>query len=504
MSTLLATRPQGMFLPETTRCFMANGKYGAPQKQYTRNYTLPSGDTVTSLRFEGVPVFRSGTFRDSWGDQTTWTNIHTAEMISHFNYLKDQSIFPDVPVRKGHGSFLSDPMDSLIGYIDNMTAQTMTSPVDGRKYSYLLADYDILDEEAQEKIASGLWRNRSAEIGTFVTNDEQMYSPTFMGFAYVDIPAVEGLNGAFSKTNPDFAIERGPKEQKYMATKSTDSSDDSTKSKPQAAPPPPPAPAAKKDSDPKTGKASNPTDDNPAPDPGGKDTDLDNEPSGEVEPVQAPVGAPGSKVLTEPVFAPEPVDEDDEELEVTDPPAGPVGVQDPDAPKEKEKEEEAPEPLEITELPQGPIFAKWVGNHFEIGGRVTDPTAVAALINKYQAANVALFDKEKKDRVTALAKDHKIMATSLEGTLAYAAGLSRTQFDSWIALEEARPELPLFGKYASGVESKATTDKSYELGVCRDIVASLRRQNKPKHVVEASNSWAKGKALATELGVPWE
>jgi hypothetical protein len=167
-------------------------------KQYFVKKQTDTGEQSV-LVLEGVPVFRSGTFRDSMGSQRTWESLHMSQMVSNFGLLRDRGIFADVPVRKGHPSFLADPMDGLIGYITNLSTADLTSAHDGNKYTYILADYEIPDEAAQKKIQSGLWRNRSAEIGAYVTNDESEFWPTFMGFAYVDIPAVEGLNGAFSK-----------------------------------------------------------------------------------------------------------------------------------------------------------------------------------------------------------------------------------------------------------------------------------------------------------------
>jgi len=502
MSTLLVSPPKGELVPATTRQFLSNGQFAKPQKQYRREYKKADGSTVTSLRFEGVPVFRSGTFRDSWGEQTEWTGMHTAQMVQHFNFLKDQEIFADVPVRKGHGSFLSDPLDSVIGYVSSLTNVKMASPVDGQKYDYLLADYDILDPEAQAKIDSGLWRNRSAEIGTFVTNSEASYTPTFMGFAYVDVPAVEGLNGAFSKSNPDFAIERGPKEHKHMASKNTaqfSSPDDDYEDAPERpGPPAPPAPPL---------VPGPPLDPAPVqPDDGSGENDGGTLDPANPPPTQAPVGAPGSVEV--PVFAPlAGNDEDSDDSEgmppVTESAVGPIGVVDPDAEEQEEEDEEEKEPVPVTERAQGPIFAKWEGNHFTIGGRKISPEAGAALINQYQASNVAAFNKEKKDRVTALAKSGIIMAPSLDATLKYAASLGRAQFDEWIALEEAKPPLPLFARQTSPTQSQAQEAKVKEYNVHKEVVAQLRI-TKNEVIVKNSNAWRKGSALATELNLPWE
>lgn len=179
-------------------------------KEANRNVSLYSSDMGSStpeniyengklVGVNGIAVFRSGTFRDSMGFQHVWEDIHIDQMISNFEFLRGRGIFDSVPVRAGHPSFLANPINEVIGYVTNLYKKMLVSKVDGKEYSYLLADYSISDPVAAEKIDNQLWRNRSAEIGSYVTNDEMEFWPTFMGFAYVDIPAVEGLN--FSKNN---------------------------------------------------------------------------------------------------------------------------------------------------------------------------------------------------------------------------------------------------------------------------------------------------------------
>ena len=152
------------------------------------------GVEVDALLMTDVPVFRSGVFRDSMGFQHTWESIHMDQMVAHFDLLKNRGILDSIPVRKGHGSFLSEPMDGLIGWHTGLRTKEMKNPTDGADYLYLMADYEILDREAMDKISSGLWRNRSAEVGSYVTNAEAEFWPVYMGVAYVDFSAVEGLN----------------------------------------------------------------------------------------------------------------------------------------------------------------------------------------------------------------------------------------------------------------------------------------------------------------------
>lgn len=160
---------------------------------HTKKYFSKGSDGKTVLNLADVPVFRSGTFRDSWGEQHNWEALHIEQMVAHFNLLRERQILPHVPLRKGHISFLGQPMDTLIGYHTGLRTAEFVNPADGQPYTYLLADFEVLDPDAQQKIDSGLWRNFSSEVGTYVTNNETEFWPVYVGGAYVDIPAVEGL-----------------------------------------------------------------------------------------------------------------------------------------------------------------------------------------------------------------------------------------------------------------------------------------------------------------------
>ncbi|QBP30290.1 capsid maturation protease [Gordonia phage Jormungandr] len=188
---------------------------GAPVKTYEKKVDDKSGNggTVDALIIEGKPIFRSGTFSDSMGIEHTWETLHLQQMVDHAALLSSRGIFEDVPVRKGHpdwGGLFSDPvrnaMDELIGYMGNFRTEERVNPADGQTYTYLLADLEILEENAIKNIKSGLWRNVSAEISTYVTNGNAEYWPVMYGVAYVDIPAVEGLKSQHSKAANQFSI----------------------------------------------------------------------------------------------------------------------------------------------------------------------------------------------------------------------------------------------------------------------------------------------------------
>lgn len=153
-----------------------------------------SGQEADILVIEDLPVFRSGTFRDSMGFQHTWEDIHMDQMVSHFDLLRNRGILKDVPTRKGHGALFGDPIDNVIGWHTGLRAERRTNQVDGQEYLYLLANFEVLDADAIQKISSGLWRNVSSEVGSWITNNETEFWPVYQGVAYVDFSAVEGLS----------------------------------------------------------------------------------------------------------------------------------------------------------------------------------------------------------------------------------------------------------------------------------------------------------------------
>lgn len=150
---------------------------------------------------EGLRIFKAGTFKDSLGIERTWTSIHLDQMVLHFNYLAGNDIFPNVPVRKDHSYSVED----VVGWI----TKVYKDPDDD---IFLCCDMELVDAEAYEAWEGGKYRNRSLEVGEYETNDGEVYWPTIMGVAFVDIPAVEGLHSR--GTSDAFFTEAHVKEDK--------------------------------------------------------------------------------------------------------------------------------------------------------------------------------------------------------------------------------------------------------------------------------------------------
>jgi len=171
-----------------------SGQSFAPADVGTEMFKKDNGVLVVRRK----PVFRSGTFRDSAGIQSTWEPLHIDMMMNHFKMLRERNILSDVPVRDGHPGWIMSGQEGngkVIGWHTDLGSEELE--IAQGKFTFLLADYELTDEEGKAKEQSGTYRNRSSEIGEYHTNDEAMFWPVYMGVAMVDFSAVEGLN--FSK-----------------------------------------------------------------------------------------------------------------------------------------------------------------------------------------------------------------------------------------------------------------------------------------------------------------
>lgn len=155
-----------------------------------------SGNSIV----EKVPVFKAGTFRNSYGEQRTWTADELGQMVANFNKLRTEDKLPNVPIRADH----SNSIDKVIGYIESLST-------DGE---FLYADEMITEPDALAKMKRGTYRSRSSEIGPYEDNNDALYWPVFRGVAYVPTPAVEGLHSKEELPMAFFSRCDDPKENK--------------------------------------------------------------------------------------------------------------------------------------------------------------------------------------------------------------------------------------------------------------------------------------------------
>lgn len=134
----------------------------------------------------GLPVFRVGTFTSTNGKTTEYTLADLKLIADNFETLS-QGPVPNVPVRADHGNSIN----AVVGYVDDLYV----------KGKALQADVTFTEPDAADKWDRGTFRNRSSEIGTYRTNEGEVFDKAFVGFAFVDFGAVEQLDNHYSLSN---------------------------------------------------------------------------------------------------------------------------------------------------------------------------------------------------------------------------------------------------------------------------------------------------------------
>lgn len=142
-----------------------------------------------SITIKGLDLCKVGIFN---GLQLSDADL--AAMVEHFEQLRDAGIFLP-PFRLDHSWSVLD----VIGYFADLSTYRRTDETDGVEKLFLAGDVLLtgsLDHKPEVLVAAikrGALRNRSSEIGFYVTNAGTELPLVFYGAAFVDIPAVEGL-----------------------------------------------------------------------------------------------------------------------------------------------------------------------------------------------------------------------------------------------------------------------------------------------------------------------
>lgn len=166
-------------VPSILECTMPDmtGIQGAAKFGFTDTDLAVSVDSDLIQR--DVKIFKTGTFTDMRGRTRTWDENDLDLAVEHFYLLRDQNIIPHVPVREDHTISIKD----VVGYFRSVR----------RVGQFLYGDWEWSTWDSKMKWEDKKYRNRSIEIGQYVTNDGTKYDPVVLGLAFVDFPAVEGL-----------------------------------------------------------------------------------------------------------------------------------------------------------------------------------------------------------------------------------------------------------------------------------------------------------------------
>lgn len=169
-----------------------DARAGRDLVRVTLSDRIPDSAFATSSRgvvtINGLDVLKAGTFN---GFQILAEDLDV--MVARFAQLRESGTFVP-PFRLDH----SWSVLSVVGYFNSLETYTRTD-LAGVENTFLRGDLELtgsLDYEPAAIVAAckrGSLRNRSAEIGSYLTNAGVELPLVFYGAAFVDIPAVEGL-----------------------------------------------------------------------------------------------------------------------------------------------------------------------------------------------------------------------------------------------------------------------------------------------------------------------
>ncbi len=481
------------------------------------DYLLPQ-DEVVSRRLpvtqtargtnvvHGKKIFRAGTFKDSKGVLHTWTVEQLDQVVANFNHLREHNLLAGVPVRVDHTFSARD----VVGWVSDLK----------REGEFLLGDLHFTESSAFSKWDNGTFEPVSSELAPYETNDGDIYYPTLIGVAFVDIPAVEGLYRASGVTNekvtavfvnPSMLDSKSDREQsvaledhmpKIVSAKTSTGTPDlanmttadlaatfTAKKAPAAAAPVEAvvveeAPAAEAPAEVEA-PAEAPAEAGAA----------------DEAPVAPAVDSPTPKapVAVDPP-APAAVEGDPTEPPT---PQAPVAVDPTPAPAVAEGE-----PIPVTE-PRDPAVhgASPSVLTFRVGGvPITDPALVQAHIDSLEQFQSQAVHGQRKEFVAGLVRENKILAGQAESMTELALSMDASQYAKFTASYEVAGANPLMATHgrtggeaapvAGGKSIEALRD---ELAVHSAIVERHRMVGKPQDWIEQTASFRRFTELNTQL-----
>lgn len=171
-----------------------NARGGADLYRFSLSDRIPDDAFVRngdgSITITGVDLLKAGTFNG-----LSLLDSDLESMVGHFVALRDAGIFVP-PFRIDH----SWSVLSVVGYFENLETYRRVDTTDSMEKNFLRGDVrltgsvDYKPPVLVDAIKRGALRNRSSELGYYVTNAGVEIPLAFYGCAFVDIPAVEGLS----------------------------------------------------------------------------------------------------------------------------------------------------------------------------------------------------------------------------------------------------------------------------------------------------------------------
>lgn len=476
--------------------------YLLPQDEVvTRRLPVTATSNGTNI-VHGKRIFRAGTFKDSRGVVHTWTTQMLDAVVANFHHLRTNKLLADVPVRVDHTFSARD----VVGWVSDLK----------REGEFLLADLHFTENSAFSKWDSGTYEPVSSELAPYETNNGDIYHPTLIGVAFVDIPAVEGLYRASGvETSKVTAVFVSPSvldsktgnvyesaQEDHMPTIASAQNTPITP-RPVASVSAhnggnvltptatvaeghttPEAPAANAGAPAEASVAAAGAEGAP---------EAQEPPAGapaEVASVDAATGAPAGSTPAAGAPVGQPA-----EVVTVDPPAAP--------------EVNEGEPIPVTEPRSAAVHSATQPSlmTFRVGGvPITDPELVQAHIDSLEAFQSTAVHNQRRDFVTSLVRENKILAGQQGALTELALSMDASQYEKFTASYEAAGANSLMATHgrsgeavnpiAGGPSMEQLRD---ELSVHSQIIERHKMTGKPQEWIEATESYRRFTELNTQL-----
>jgi hypothetical protein len=456
----------------------------------------------------GKKVFRAGTFKDSRGVQRTWTTDQLDQMVANFHALRTTGALVGVPLRVDHSFSARD----LVGWISDLYLIG----------EYVHADLHFTEPDAYRKWQTGTYEPVSAEVAPYETNNGDIFTPTLIGVAFVDIPAVEGLyraSGVAPKervtavpiessvldSQSGSVYERGQEAQSMTIKNDPDLAGMTTaelterfagSAVHQTAPIEEEVEEGVEDEDSTVGDASS--------EGAADEAEVEGESDGDTE--AAPVEAGDLQVseTEESPVDPAVVTAALGALDGVGPPSVPEVTEDEadDDEDAAEAESAASEPPAVHGSPVGQVAS------FRVNGvPLSDPSVVQAHIDALEQFRSQTLDQSRRDFVTGLVRENKILAGQAEPMTDLALSMDDAQFSKFMQTFESASANPLLGTHGrhggdagQGHSGGQSFEKAHEeMRTLEEVVARLKMAGKSDDEIQRTTAYAKLTELKTSL-----
>lgn len=134
------------------------------------------------------------------------------------------------------------------------------------------------------------------------------------------------------------------------------------------------------------------------------------------------------------------------------------------------------------------------------GNRVTDPTAIQNYVISLETFRDETHKAGRKTFVENLARDNKILASTVDALTTFALSLDDEHYASWQALYDNASVIPVLEKHGKSKQTSASTALESELDILQETLGVLSKSGLSKDALEKTHSFTRIAEIKTLIG----